>query len=104
MKSSNSDRYILSPLFLVASLRYNIVPKGRLRISRQLGDRALLEDREVSMLNCVLEFRICGWLDNESGSRDGMLVGAGHHFIFLASKSFVYAGSHIVTDGGERGG
>jgi hypothetical protein len=72
MESSDSDRYILSPLFLVASLGYNIVPKGRLRISRQLGSRSLLEDREVSMLNRVLEFRICGWLDNESGSGDGL--------------------------------
>jgi hypothetical protein len=65
MESSDSNHCIHSPLFFVASLEYNVVPKGRLVISRQLGSRALPEDLEVSILNRVLEFGACGWLDNE---------------------------------------
>jgi hypothetical protein len=79
-------------------------------ISRQLGSHVLLEDREVSMLNSVLEFRICGWLDSESvgSGGDGMLVGSGYHFIFFASKFFVFflaaCGSLLLREGlGGRG-
>jgi hypothetical protein len=72
----------------MASLGYSAVPKRRLVISRQLGSHALQKDREVLIFNRVLEVR----MDDESGESggNGVLVGAGHHFIFFAFKFFVF--------------
>jgi hypothetical protein len=92
MESSESGHCSHSPWFHMASLGYSAVPKRRLVISRQLGSHALQEDREVLMLNRVLEVRTCGWVDGESAESggDGELVGAGHHFIFFAFNFFVF--------------
>jgi hypothetical protein len=81
-----SDHCILSPSFIVAGLGYNAVPKGRLGISRHLSC-ALLEDGEVSMFNRVLEYIVCGRLDNELGH--GILVGAGYYSSLFTFELFV---------------
>ena len=82
-------------LDIMYSVGYNVVPKGRPVISRERGSRVLL------ILNRVLEFRACGWLDNESvaSGGDGVHVGSGHFLIF-----FAVCGLSLLREGlGGRG-